>query len=538
MSKRFCTSLALIVFWPLAVLAGDADKPAAVVRVRSLDALIDNAKLLVTLAGRPEIARQVEGLIKAKIGAQGLEGIDPARPIGAYGRFGKQIDDVTGAVLVPIADEKAFLGLLENLGFNATKGKNDIYTIRTGAAVDVYLRFANRYAYATAVTTTILEGKLPDPAAILGKDGPTISASIHIDQLPELARRLVADKIDEGLQKEGAKQVPGETASQRAVRAAALKEVGKVLTGVVSEGGEVKLAIDLNSKSQELSASVSLAGKAGSDLARSIQKLGQGQSLFGGWRGSDSAFRGVVHAVLPDELKKGLDKLIDDGMAETLGKIQDAAARDKAKQLIDAMLPTLKSGELDACVQALGPGADSKYTVIAGVKVQDGAKLGATLQGLVVEALKQMPEAQRALIKLNFATVGPVKIHRVELPAAAPEVKKLQAFLGETNLHVAFRNDAVFFAIGNDSLSALKDILDKKTSGPSPVLSYELDVAKLAPVIAPTDELRAQAKKIFAGQDGQVRITLAGGDTLRLSLTTRLSVVQFLSLTREAKGAE
>ena len=70
MLKRCFASLALVVLAVSALQAGGADKPTVVVRVRSLDTLVDNVKLLVTLAGREEIAKQVEGLIKAKIGAE------------------------------------------------------------------------------------------------------------------------------------------------------------------------------------------------------------------------------------------------------------------------------------------------------------------------------------------------------------------------------------------------------------------------------------------------------------------------------------
>src|SRR5262245_44799656 len=146
MFKKCLAGLVLVVLAPLAARAGGEDRPAAVVRFRSLDALVDNVKLIVTLAGNEGLAQQVEGLIKAKIGAQGLEGIDPARPFGAYARFGKGLEDIGGAVLIPIASEKAFLTLLDNLDVRATKEKNDIYKLQTPAPVEVYLRFANRYA--------------------------------------------------------------------------------------------------------------------------------------------------------------------------------------------------------------------------------------------------------------------------------------------------------------------------------------------------------------------------------------------------------
>lgn len=537
MVKKWFAGLALVALLPLAAHAGGLAKPTAVVRVRSLDTLVDNAKLLITLAGREEIAKQVEGLIKAKIGVQGLEGIDPGRPLGAYATFGAEITDVSGVVLVPIADEKAFLALLENLNYKATKGKNDIYTVPTGTQIDAYLRFANRYAYVTALKSSTLEGKLPDPVQILGKDGPTFAAKVFLDQLPEVARQIAIDQIEQNLQAESTKKVPGETPAQKAFRAAAVKEITKLLVGVLKEGGELSLALDLDSKSKELSANLSLAGKAGSELAQTIQNLGQGKSQFGGWRGADVAFRGLTHVILPAEIRQRLDKVLDEGVAESLGKLQDPAQRRQAQQLIDAILPTLKAGELDSCVQLLGPGADQKYAIVAGVKVKDGVKLGNTLRDLTTDLLKQIPEAQRDLIKLDFASVGAVKIHRLDLPAEAPEVQKLQAVLGETQLHIAFRDDAVLVAVGKDSLTALKEIVGKQAVGPSPILSYEVDVARLAPILAPNEELRASAKKIFANaQDGRVRLTLEGGKAFQLSLTTRLAVVQFFSQAHEFKA--
>ena len=538
MAKRILAGLILVALAPLALQAGEANKPAVVVRVRSLDTLVDNAKLLITLAGHEEIAKQVEGLIKAKIGVEGLAGIDPARPLGAFVRFGQQIDDIRGAVLIPIADEKAFLALLDSLDVKATKGKNDVYSIKSQAPVELFLRFANRYAYVAALNASILEGKLADPVQILGKDGPTFSATVRLDQLPEAARQLAIPEIERRLQQLGADQkIPGESPAQQALRNAAAKEFVQCVLGVVKDGSEVSLAIDLNAKSKELSASLSLTGKQGTELAQSIQKLGKGESRFGGLRGGNVAFRGLTHIVLPEDLSKSFGKLIDEGAAEALAKIQEPAKRQQAQQLIDVLLPTLKAGELDSCIQLRGPNADQKYTVLAGIKVKNGVKLGNTVSSLLADALKQMPEPQRSLLKVDFASIGTVKVHRLELPADGGPASEMQKILGESAVHVAFRDDAVLIAIGKDSMAALKEAVAGATAGPSQMFLYEVDVARLAPIVAPTEELRASAKKIFQnGQDGMVRLQLEGGASLRFSLSMRLSVVQFLSQVREMKA--
>src|SRR5262245_20814914 len=137
-------------------VAAQTKPPTIVFRVRSLDTVVENVKLLVSLAGREEVANQVEGLIKTKVGAKGLEGVDPTRPFGGYARLGNEITDVFGAVLVPIADEKAFLSLLENLNVPFTKGKDGIYTVQ-GPGIDAYFRFANKYLYVTALNRQAIE---------------------------------------------------------------------------------------------------------------------------------------------------------------------------------------------------------------------------------------------------------------------------------------------------------------------------------------------------------------------------------------------
>ena len=137
--------------------------PTISLQIRSFDAVLENVKLLVSLSGREEIAKQVEGLIKTKIGPKGLEGIDPDRPFGVYAQFGKELNDVSGVIMVPIADQNAFLGLLENLGVKAKKDFNTgIYTITPTKEIlnmQLFFRFANKYVYGTSLNVDALSDK-------------------------------------------------------------------------------------------------------------------------------------------------------------------------------------------------------------------------------------------------------------------------------------------------------------------------------------------------------------------------------------------
>src|SRR5260370_22300441 len=100
MRVRWFPALALLGLLVAALPARAGDKPAtapvAVVRFASIDTVFDNAKFIAKLVGKEEIGRQLEGILKAKTGPKGLEGIDPRRPLGVYPKMGSDLSDAAG----------------------------------------------------------------------------------------------------------------------------------------------------------------------------------------------------------------------------------------------------------------------------------------------------------------------------------------------------------------------------------------------------------------------------------------------------------
>src|SRR6516225_3043853 len=152
MRKRFLLLAAVLALPALSrpVVAADAKpaKPTVIVRVNSLDGLTADARFVVTAAGREEIADQIEGLLKAKTGPNGLEGIDTKRPLGLYGQLGPMGVDSQAVLLLPIADEKAFLDMLTRLDFAPEKADGAYKVTLPKVPKPVYFRFANKYLYA------------------------------------------------------------------------------------------------------------------------------------------------------------------------------------------------------------------------------------------------------------------------------------------------------------------------------------------------------------------------------------------------------
>ena len=418
MRRTWIAVLPLFVVFAPTVNAGGKteDAPTVVVRVKSLDALLQNLNLVVRLVGQEDAAQQIEGLIKSKIGKNGLEGIDPDRPFGAYVRYGKNIDDVAGAILVPILDEKTFLTLLDNLGVAYVKDRDGIYTHKA-KNVDVYFRFANKYLYITALNTASIQAKtLPDPAKTLAGAGESAIAVVaRVDQVPKDTKDMAQGQFDKFIDAAKKKSAPGETKVQEEFRLAVLNDFHKFGTSVIAEAKEVRFDLDVNPKTKELAVSFNVVGKPGSDLAKSIKSLGDLKSPLAAIGKQDAAFQGAVHFALPDPLKKAFANVIDEVRTNALKSIQDDAKKAQAKALLDAMTPTAQAGEFQAVAAIVGP-KDKHYTFLGAVKLKDGDKLGKTVRDLIADALQGLPEAEKAKFKLDADTVGGVAIHRFEVP--------------------------------------------------------------------------------------------------------------------------
>ena len=241
------------------------------------------------------------------------------RPLGAYVRFGKELQDLSGAVLVPVADEKAFLALLDNVGMNPSKGKDGIYTLQTKQNIDLYLRFAKHYAYISGINTENLsDKKLLDPAKVLaGSADSVVTATVRLDQIDDTTKLIVLDQIAQAVQAQQEKALPGETPAQKEFRKLMLGQVGKTITDVFKEG-QRKLRHCPAEGEKGIALRLSLAAQPGTDLAKSIAAAGKAKSLFAGLLPQDAAFRVLVDATLPPAMHKAFTKTMEDAAERRL----------------------------------------------------------------------------------------------------------------------------------------------------------------------------------------------------------------------------
>src|SRR5262249_39004105 len=158
------------------------------------------------------------------------------------GSIGPNVIDSALVVMVPVSDEKAFLGLFENYDIKPEKGADNVYTMNVpGLPIQAYLRFANKYAYlALPDKDAVNKDRLPEPAKVFeAKQTELMSARIQMDQFPDGLKQVGLGQIELRLTNLQDEKVEGETEAQHAVRVAALKEVMEGIKLVINEGGEV-----------------------------------------------------------------------------------------------------------------------------------------------------------------------------------------------------------------------------------------------------------------------------------------------------------
>jgi hypothetical protein len=527
---------------PQARAGGKGDEPTVVIRVNSLDTALKDLKVLTRLINRDKFAQDIQELLQNKAGAKGLHGIDLSRPAGAYVRFGEEVTDINGAVLIPIADTEAFLTLLGNLRMNPTKGKDGLYTVtlnqQSGQNIDIYMRIVNKYACFSAPNPdNLAAGKLLDPSKVLaGPADSLLSIVARLDQVPAFLRGLAVSQIEEQLRiaQDKAPAQP-ETPAQAELRKAMIKQASRVIGDTFNDGQRAQLDVSMAKDTKDLTLRLSLSAKPGSELAKTIKNAGEHKSPFAGLLTTNAAFRTSVDVSFPPEVHKAFAKVIEDAAQKSLGELSDPAKRAQAQALVDAIIPTVKSGKLDAFFGMAGP-TDNHYTLLGAIKLTDGDRVGKIVHDLLANEIKSMPAAQRDKVKLDFASVGDVKIHKLELPPDPKTKKVLEGLPGDANLYVAFRKDAGLLAIGPQALPALKEAIGSQQSGTAPMFQFDFSVGRMANTIAKTAEQKQEAAKLFpAGKDGRVRMVVNGGEAMTLRLDIALNVLEFVANIKDKK---
>ncbi|MBI1831476.1 MAG: hypothetical protein HYR84_08505 [Planctomycetes bacterium] len=509
--------------------AGDkpANAPAVVVRFKSLDVVVQHIKDIAKLVDQEGAAEQIEGLIKSKIGKEGLVGVDTERPFGAYLRFGETIDKTNATLLIPMKNEKTFLGLLENLGVTYVKDKDGVYTHTTKKNVSVYFRFDRQYLFVTSPSPDGLQTKnLPDPAKALAMPGDAaISVLARMEQIPDFAKNKAREQVAKVFDLFRASK-PAATKAQEQFRQAALANIEALGDSAIKDAADIRFDLDAGGPMKDLKVNVSVTPKPNTALAKIIKAGGDRKSTLGKIGGKDAALHASAHLAMPDALKGAFAKVVDEMQANALAGLQDDANKKEAAEFFDALRPTVQAGELDIAAAVVGP-QGGHYAFLWAMKLKDGNKLAATLDRILDATAKKIPKGKPIPFRVA-ERVGAIAIHEFDL-GDDPQLGKLVEVAGAGKLYLAIRDDAGFVGVGKAALPLLKTALAANAAAPSPVLAIDLDLGRMAAFLTQNEDQKNLAAKLFpANQDNRIRIRIDGGASLNARLQMRLNVIEFL----------
>jgi hypothetical protein len=513
-------------------------KPAIVLQIKALDDLIADGRYLFALAEQAEFGKQLEKMLQARTGPKGLDGIDTKKPIGLYGSLKAKVDRSEAILLLPIADEKAFLALLETLDVSPKKGEGGLYSAEVEKVpFPVLFRFANGYLYATLKSSEssadlLAKDKLPLPATVLGAGaGDLVSLTLNLDQIPSQLKDLVGVGIDTALDTEKDKEPPGETKAQKAFREAAIDEVARQAKAVLADGAALAVRLNVDRKTDDLTLELSVAGKAGSALAKDIKALGAFKSVAASLVDPKSAVNAGVAVRLPEAVRKYLGPVVDEAIQKALDNEADENKRELVKILFNSLKPTAKSGAIDFGIDLRGPSKKGLYTAVAGTSVVEGEGIEQALKKI----LAKLPEEAKAPIALDVARSAGVNVHRITVEKGKMDEKQRKAF-GEGPIYFAIRTDAVFVSFGPEALVALKEAVATAPKAGNP-LQFEVSLARIAKLAGEQQKaFPGAAAKAFKGNGSdKVRLSIEAGSVLKLKLNAKAQIVTLGALLKKAQ---
>ena len=553
MSRSFALG-ALFVFLaaPAVSRAADnsADGPTLMVRVQSINQLIDYGGYLAELAGPDAViplpggqkigANPILAFIKAlAAGEKGIEGVDPKKPFIFYASSNEKLEQSAAVLMIPVADKDSFLNLLKGRVKLEIKDEKDglFSTSAPSIPFPVYFRFANNYVYFTLINKANIDAKkvakLEDVAV---KGDGLFSVAFRIDRLPEQMKQFALGGIETALAEAKNFPLPNETEKVKAVKAQAIDSLSGAVKAILFEGQELTFRINVLPKKDELSVEFDLTPKKGSDFAKDLADLHSRKGVaIGSLASSKAAMLIATNLALPGSVKKllapAIDELVKAGLDMAPGEFQEAL-----EPLVKAALPTLKSGDFDGGMVLLGPDADGKHTVVLCGKLASGKGLESAAKELV----KKIPEPVQSAFEIDAATDGDFKLHMVKIRDQIPDNAK--KVFGETDLWFAFRNDALMISFGPDGKNALKEALSRAPASGA-LVKVELNVVRLAAI----EEAESGANKGLAlkiakdvfGKDGgaseKISIAVESDDSLRFRVATSGRAVKYLLMVKQAK---
>ncbi len=498
--KRFLTSLfavailaATAMHSPARALAAENDtKPVAVLSIASYDRIMADVAMFGELAGNPDLAKNLEGMLKLFTQGQGLAGLDQTRPWCVT----VLTDDVSFQPLayLPVDDVKKLLESLAGLIGEAEEAGDGVYALNVFGQ-EIVVKEVNKWAI-VAQTLEAVTAAPAEPATLLaGMDTSyDVAIRLYVQNIPEVYRSLAIDQLRMGVES-GLGRMPDEDDKQYEARRAITEKQLDALTTAINDVDQLTLgaAVDIAAKTAHIDLSISAV--PGSKSAKQMAQMKAVPSSFAGFVSPDAAASlNITTEIAKDDASQiaaALTTIRSSAMdhIENESKLEDEGSKQLAKEMLsevfDALEATLESGKIDAA--ATLNLSDKSMALAVGAYIAEPQKLEDALKKFakLAEGKEDFPG-----IKFDADKHGDIRFHTASIPV--PQDKSIAKVLGEKlDVAVGIGPKSVYLALGTDSLPMLKGLIDKSKGVSTPLPPLQLNVA-LTPVFQFATAMQAE----------------------------------------------
>ncbi|HWB00085.1 MAG TPA: hypothetical protein VG713_16440 [Pirellulales bacterium] len=453
-------------------------KPMVVVAFSGYNELHKDLEYIGKISDVPELGNSLDGMIALLTQFQGLVGLDKSKPWGAAVSSDGQIFQTVA--FLPVTDTKKLLGALQGMVGEPQDAGDGVQQIRAGA-MPLFLKEKNGWAFIAQMPDQLAD--LPaDPQTLISSLTKTYDLAVRINaqNIPQQFRDLAINQIKLGMQS-GLDRQADETDAQYQVRVKLMQQQIDQLVQLINELDELLIGWAIDAQNRLAFLDISMTAVPGSKLAANAAAASVIKSKFTGFLENEDA---VIDAHVAS--KQG-----DQDIATTVATIQSLKSSvfdsiDKSDDLKDDEKPvikkaveetfesieaTAKKGVIDGGMVIVGEGP---FTIVAGGSVEKAGKLESAFRQAMSVA-KRQPDAPE--VEYDVDKHAGVTFHSISGPWPDDADENVKQVLGDDiEITVAFGEDRVFVALGEDGVDTIKDVIDDSQSAEQSKLPFELDV--------------------------------------------------------------
>jgi hypothetical protein len=511
-------AVALLLASTAPARAQDAPKPFAIVALAGYDELRNDVDFIGQLSDNPDLVKSLDGIVALFTQFQGLAGLDKSKPLGVSIATDGQSFQALG--FVPVTDIKKLFGALTNyIGQPEDKG-DGLYEINAGN-VTAYAKVKNGWAYISQTEDGL--ATLPsDPGKLLGSMTKEydVAARLNVQNVPKAFRDMFVDKFKEGMEG-GLRQKGGDvTDEQREM----LRKQADQLFAAVNELDEITVGLSIDSKGRRLFFDTSITAVPGSKTAKQMHAKPAGKSGFAGFlEGEDvlaevHIFSGIGEDDIANlastiaSAKPAIEKQIDDDDDLEDGE-EKTLVKGLVNDLLDVATATVKEGIVDGGLVITD---EAPFTLVIGAHVAQPEKLEAVLKKAVNHALKKKDKPEGLEIEWDSDEHKGVRFHTFTfpIPDKDDDAKQAKEILGDdVEIVFGFGKKSVFFALGEDGVDTITDVIDESASADEPEFPAEVNIYLLPILEFAADQqpdnkiLGILAKQLAESEKDRIRIT-------------------------------